>query len=205
MTERVLNAVIFDIGGVLIDCNPRYFYAQHFSNRGDMEYFLAHVCNDEWNRQQDRGRDVGLAMRELAEAHPQYATLINMFYSHFNQMIRGVVSGMTALLQELLTARVPLYGLTNWPDATFHHAVERLPLLAQFRGILTSASVGLLKPDPAIYKLAMARFGVDGERTLFVDDHWPNVLGARTAGLRAARFADAPTLRLLLAKNGVLA
>ena len=204
MSIRRFDAVIFDVGGVLIDCNPRYLYSEYFDDQKEMEFFLEEICNDEWNRLQDRGRNIVEATRELGAAYPHFSTFIDMFYSQFDQMIKGAVLGMTELVEELISANIPLYALTNWPDATFPKAIDRLPLLNKFQGIVTSASVGLLKPEPEIFEVAISKFGVDRERTLFVDDHGPNVQGARSAGLAAALFTDAPSLRHMLTAHGVL-
>lgn len=195
-----VEAIIFDVGGVLVDCSPRYLYEAHFSDRAELDHFLAHVCNEEWNRRQDRGADVVAAVRERAAEFPHYRSKIEIFYSHFAQAVAGPIPGMPELLNELICRAVPLYGLTNWPAATFVHARNTLAHLNSFRDILISSTVGLLKPDPAIFRVALDRFRVTPQRTVFVDDHPPNVDAARAVGMVGKRFEGAADLRAFLAR-----
>jgi 2-haloacid dehalogenase len=193
------NAVIFDVGGVLLDCDPRYLYRHLFDDRAELNYFLNHVCDDEWNRRQDSGRDLAVAVRERSAKFPRYRSKIEMYYTHFDRMISGPIAGMPELLNDLIGHSIPLYGLTNWPEATFRHARDKLDQLKMFRDIVISSTIGLLKPDPAIFRLALDRFGLTAERTIFVDDHPPNVEAARTVGLMARTFVGAEDLRDFLA------
>lgn len=192
-------AIVFDVGGVIVDCNPRYLYDRRIADREELRFFLDHVCSDEWNRRQDGGRDLALAVAERAKEFPGFRPEIEIFYTRFDEMIAGAISGMPELIEELLSRAVPLYGLTNWPHATFPRAIERCPVLGRFSDTLVSSTVGLTKPDPAIFALALERFGLEAERTIYVDDHPPNVEAARRLGLIGKIFVGSEDLRQFLA------
>ena len=75
----------------------------------------------------------------------------------------------------------------------------------RFRDVVVSGAEKLVKPDPAIYRLALDRFGLEAARTVFIDDNAANVAGARDVDLIALHFVDEPTLRGELRGLGLLA
>ncbi|WP_114376877.1 HAD family hydrolase [Elioraea thermophila] len=198
-----IDAVIFDLGGVLIDWNPRHLYRKLFADEAEMERFLAEVCTPAWNLEQDRGRPWAQAIAELSACHPDQAELIAAYRGRWPEMLNGAIAGTVALLERLDDAGVPLYALTNWSAETWPYAERLYPFLARFRAIVVSGRIGLVKPEPAIYRHALARFGLAPERTLFIDDSAKNVEGARAVGLHALRFAGAEALARDLARLGL--
>src|SRR6266478_300129 len=162
MTKPVRNIVVFDLGGVLVDWDPRHLYLKLFSNdETAMEHFLAYVCTDEWNRAQDAGRSFAEGARLLKRQHPDKAELIDAYHARFDEMIAGPIAGTVEILAELRDRGAPLYGLTNWSAETYPLALERFEFLSWFRGILVSGEVGAIKPDPRIYGLMLASFAID--------------------------------------------
>ncbi|WP_337876821.1 HAD family phosphatase [Elioraea sp.] len=201
--SRAIDAVIFDLGGVLIDWNPRHLYRRLFDDAAEMERFLAEVCTPAWNLEQDRGRPWAAAIAELSARHPDKAELIAAYRARWPEMLNGPIAGTVAILEALHAAGVPLYALTNWSAETFPHAEAAYPFLGRFRAIVVSGRIGLVKPEAAIYRHAIARFGVDPGRTLFIDDSAANVAGAEAAGLRALRFTGPAALARDLAGLGL--
>src|SRR5689334_16788244 len=154
MTEAARSIVVFDLGGVLIDWDPRHLYRKLLA--GDdaaMEDFLATVCTHEWNRCQDAGRSFAEGARLLKAEHPGKAELIDAYGTRFDEMIAGPIGGSIEILAELRDCGTPLYGLTNWSAETYPAALQRFDFLRWFQGILVSGEVGLIKPDPRIFKL----------------------------------------------------
>lgn len=192
------TAVVFDLGGVLVDWNPRHLYRHLFEDEAEMEGFLADVVSPAWNLEQDRGRPFADGIAELTRAHPDRAHLIEAFWDRWIEMLGEPLHETVALLEQLDAAGVRLFALTNWSAETFAIGASRLPFLDRFEGVIVSGQVKLAKPDPAIFRLLADRYGLDPARTLFVDDMRPNVEAAAALGFRAIQFTDAPSLRRAL-------
>ena len=147
------TTVVFDLGGVLIDWNPRHLYRKLFAgDDGAMEHFLAKICTTEWNLQQDAGRTFADACTSLRSEHPSHAEMIDAWFARFDEMMAGPITGTVDVLAELRARDVPLYALSNWSAETFPFAQKRFEFLKWFRGILLSAEVRLVKPDPRIFQ-----------------------------------------------------
>ena len=199
-----IDTVVFDLGNVLIDWNPRHLYRKLFgSDVAGMERFLADVCNGQWNEQQDAGRTWQEGIDAAIAQHPQHASLIRAFHERWAEMLGGPIHDSIAVLDELRTAGTRLLALTNWSSETFPIALERYEFLRWFEGIVVSGRERLIKPDPAIFRLLISRFRVDVERAVFIDDSPRNVEGARHVGLRALHFTGADTLRTDLRALGL--
>ncbi|MDR3670100.1 MAG: HAD family phosphatase [Holophaga sp.] len=201
---RTTRAVMFDLGGVLIDWNPRYLYRPLFAEAEEMERFLAEVCHAEWNRAIDAGRPLAEAIRERQREVPACAELIGLWGSRWADMVQGEIPGTVALLRELKELGLPLYALSNWSAETFPLARERFAFLAWFAAIVVSGEEGVAKPDPEIFERAIRRCGLDPARTAFIDDVPANVEAARALGFDAILFTGAGPLRRALVARGLL-
>lgn len=202
MADR--SIVVFDLGGVLVDWNPRYLYRKLFG--GDdaaMEHFLANICTSEWNLQQDAGRPFAEGCALLKSQHPNYAEFIDAWFERHHEMVGGPISGTVEILGELRAREVPLYALSNWSAETFPAARRRFDFLQWFRGILLSGEVRLIKPDRRIFQLFLDTFGVDAAQTIYVDDLLPNVEAAKALGMHGILFTSPAQLRQELAKIGL--
>jgi 2-haloacid dehalogenase len=198
------EAVVFDLGGVLIDWDPRRLYRKLLADEAAVEEFLATITTAEWNAEQDRGRPFAEAVAELVERHPDHAAAITAYHERWPEMLGGEIPGTVALLAELRDAGVPLYALSNWSAETFRLTRDRFPFLAWFDGLVVSGEEGVIKPDRRIFELLLERFGLVAAATLFVDDSPANVAAARAVGMDAVRFRDAAALRRDLAARGLL-
>jgi len=198
------KAVVFDLGGVLIDWDPRYLYRKLLADEAAVEEFLATVCTPAWNGEQDRGRPFADGIAELVERHPLHAAAIAAYQERWPEMLGGDVPGTVALLAELRSAGVPLYALTNWSAETFGITRERFEFLGWFDGVVVSGEERMVKPDPRIFRLLLERFGLDAEGTCLVDDAPANVAAARQLGFDAMRFRDPDQLRRDLTERGLL-
>ena len=199
------KAVVFDLGGVLIDWDPRYLYRKLLDDEAAVEEFLATVCTPEWNAEQDRGRPFAEGVAELAERHPEHAADIAAYHERWPEMLAGEVPGSVEVLADLRAAGVPLYALTNWAAETFAITRERFEFLDWFCGLLVSGEEGMTKPDPAIFRLLLDRFGLDPAAAVFVDDSEANVAAARGLGIDAVRFTGPERLRRELSARRMLA
>lgn len=179
------HAIVFDLGGVLIDWNPRHLYRKLFDDTEAMEHFLSEVCTPAWNAQQDAGRPFAEATALLIEQYPEHAAMIRAYDRRWEEMVAGAFEPSVAVLEALAAQDHPLYALTNWSAEKFGLMRERFAFLNHFEDILVSGEVGLKKPDPRIYDLLLERIGYDAEDCLFIDDARPNVEAARTLGFHA--------------------
>jgi len=201
---RPPTAVIFDLGGVLIDWDPRHLYRSLFADEASMEAFLAEVATPAWNERQDGGRPWAEAVAELAERNPDQRELIEAYHARWPEMLAGPIEGTVALLSQLRKTSLRLYALSNWSAETFPIARGRFPFLDWFDGIVISGNVGSLKPDARIFEHLVARYAIDPGMAVFIDDSPANVEAARRLGFVALRFVDAPTLRDDLTRLGLL-
>jgi 2-haloacid dehalogenase len=199
------SVVVFDLGGVLIDWDPRHLYRKLFAgDEAAMEHFLATVCTHEWHRHHDSGRSFAEGARLLKAEHPDKAELIDAFGNREGEMMAGPIAGTVEILQELRDREVPLYALSNWPAESFPHARERFDFLGWFRGILVSGDVKVIKPDPHIFELLLERFAIDPLSAIFIDDVEVNAAAARRFGIHAIHFTNPAALRAELAGFGLL-
>jgi 2-haloacid dehalogenase len=200
-----MHTVLFDLGGVLIDWNPRYLYRPLFGqDEAAMEEFLARICPPEWNHQLDEGKPFAQAVAERQRLFPEHAPLIALWHQGWPQMLRDEIGETVAILRELRERGRRLFALTNWSAETFPIARARFPFLGWFEDIVVSGEVGLAKPDPRIFELTIRRTGLDPAATLFTDDSPRNVEAARASGLRAELFRDPAGLRETLRTVGLL-
>jgi len=205
MPEASRDTVVFDIGGVLIDWNPRHLYRKLFvGDEAAMERFLAEVCTHQWNRCQDAGRTFAEGCALLKAEHPDNAELIDAYFARFDEMMPGPITGSIDILSELRQRGTPLYGLSNFSAETYPPTFARFEFLRWFRGILVSGEAGLIKPDPRIYERLIERFGLAPERTVYIDDVEENVLAARPFGIYAIQFTTPTALRRDLTGFGLL-
>lgn len=199
-----VTAVIFDIGGVLVDWDPRHLFRKLFDDPAEMERFLGEICTPDWHDRLDAGRPVTEAIEELAARHPEKAALIIAYRDRFAEMFRGEIEGSVALLHHLHDRGMPLFALTNFSADWFGDFCRNYPFTTLFRDILVSGADKLIKPDPRIYRLALSRFGLDADQTLFIDDRAENVAAAERQGLQTHHFTGSDGLARKLGALGLL-
>jgi 2-haloacid dehalogenase len=206
---RLMNpsckAVVFDVGNVLYGWDPDSFLVRQIADDEARLRFIEDTALYAWHETLDGGRPYAEAAAELNERFPEYAHLIAAWSERFGETITGPVPGTHEIVEALDARGVPLFAITNfsadfWPP---FHAREKA-FFARFRDIVVSGEVKLLKPDPAIYWLALDRFRLRPAEALLVDDRAVNVEGALAIGMQAHLFTDAEDLRLRLEAEGLL-
>lgn len=178
--------VVFDLGGVLIDWNPRYLFRKIAPESPDkIETFLTEVCHSEWNEKQDGGRPFAEAIAEAIALHPEWKDWIHAYWSRWPEMLGGDFPEMVELLRLLKRQGTPCYALTNWSAETFPFGRSRYAFLAEFEGILVSGEEKLKKPDPRIFKLLCERYRFSPSEAVFIDDVLKNAEAAASLGFEA--------------------
>ena len=200
-----MDAVLFDLGKVLLDWSPRYYYERFFAgDEGALARFLDEVVAPEWILEMDRGRPMDEAIAARQRLYPEHAELIARWREGWPEMLRGEIAGTVEILEELATRGRRLYALTNFSHETWPVARQRFGFLERFEQVVVSGEVGLVKPDPRIYRLAIERCRLEPARTVFVDDMPANAEAARAEGLQAVHFTTPERLREDLLKLGAL-
>jgi 2-haloacid dehalogenase len=190
--------VVFDVGGVLLDWDPRHLYRKLISDPAEMEWFLANVCTPQWHEAHDRGLSTWESCAALAKERPEYAGLIMAWAERGEEMIAGPLPDGVKLLRRVIGSGLPCYALTNMEAETYPKRLARYDFLRCFTGTVVSGFEGIAKPDREIYELLLRRFGLDPATTLFVDDHPVNVSAAADAGMEAMVYSGpGPVLRRL--------
>jgi 2-haloacid dehalogenase len=201
----MIQTIIFDLGGVLIDWNPEYLYRKLFTNEPEMRHFLENVCTPDWNEEQDGGRTLQEATDYLLAKHPEHEENIRAFYGRWPEMLGGAIAGTVAIFKELKeTGKFKFYALTNWSAETFPVAQQQYDFLGWFDGIVVSGTEKDRKPFASFYQTLLNRYSVKPEAAIFIDDNLRNVRAAEALGIASIRFTSPETLREELKAQGIL-
>jgi 2-haloacid dehalogenase len=193
--EPQIDAVVFDLGGVLIDWDPRYVYRPLFSEPSAMEKFLATVCTADWHRTHDLGADIRRSCEELARRHPEYRDMIMVWAERGEQMAVGQFDDTVAVLGDLTASGMPCYALSNMEPEAFRIRCSRFSFMHWFQAHVISGIEGVAKPDRRIFEILLHRHGLRPQSTVFIDDQARNVDAARELGLIAVQYSSAAQLR----------
>lgn len=200
-----ITTVIFDLGGVLLRWNPLALYQKHFPHLSstEIELFMREINFSAWNTRQDQGRSFDEGVSDLAAQFPHRARLIEAYHTHWLDCVDGPIEGSVRILKRLKDAGLGLYGLTNFSAEKFRLTRPHYPFLNDFDAIIVSGEVKLVKPDPAIYRLALAQIGRTARECVFIDDSAPNVTTASALGFTAIQFRSAEQLASELTQLGL--
>jgi 2-haloacid dehalogenase len=190
-----IEAVVFDIGGVLLDWDPRYVYRELFADPADMEEFLGSVCTLDWHRAHDLGADIPASCEQLALRYPEHRDMIMVWAERGEEMVAGQFDDTVELLSELKASGIPCYALSNMEPGPFRVRRARFEFMEWFDGHVISGLEGVAKPDRRIFEILLSRHGLHPQATVFIDDQARNVDAARDLGLIALQFSSAAQLR----------
>ncbi len=200
-----LTAVVFDLGNVLIDWDPRPAIAAGVGAERTTALFAADDFDfGVWNHQLDSGMSNAEAEAQVARDFPHWHPHVVAYREHFPLSLLGPIDGTVAVLDDLAAGGLDLFALTNWPAQLFGHARERFGFLARFGDIVVSGEEGIAKPDPAIFAVLADRVRRPLAECVFVDDRQDNVDAAAAAGMDAIRFTDPDRLRSDLRARALL-
>lgn len=200
------SIVVFDLGGVLIDWNPRHLYRSLIEDEVEREHFLKEICSPAWNLSADAGVPLAEATATLVEQHPSKEALIRAYFDRWIEMIGGPMPGTVQLLEALHARGTPLWAITNWSAETFALVRHEPPyaFLNLFRDIFVSGDLKMVKPEEPIFRHALSVIGADPAECLFIDDAPHNVATARRIGMHAHQFGTAASLESELRALGLL-
>ena len=203
MPDAGIDAVVFDIGGVLLDWDPRHLYRKLFDNPAEMNEFLDRICTPRWHLSHDLGADIWESCRRLAAEHPGHREMIMAWAEHGEEMAAGQFDQTVAVLAELTAAGQHCYALSNMEPDTYVIRRERFGFMRMFDGCVISGIEQVAKPDPRIFRILLDRYQLDPATAVFIDDSPRNVEAARALGMHALVYRSAGCLRRELRSLGI--
>ena len=191
-----INTIIFDLGNVLIDWNPKYVFDKMFDDEEKKKYFFENICTMEWNETQDAGRSIKEATEELVALHPDWKEYIEAYYDQWTDMLGGPIHDTVEIFRQLKeSGKFKLYALTNWSAELFPYALELYEFLHWFDGRVVSGEEKIRKPSPEFYHVLLDRFNVLPEEALFIDDNFRNIQAAEKIGIHTIHFISPQQLK----------
>jgi 2-haloacid dehalogenase len=202
---KSVTNVVFDVGRVLVQWDLRHLFAKLIDDPAELDWFLANVVTPQWHFQHDAGVPLADMVPARKAEFPAYAAHLDAYATRFAETIPGPVPGSFEIVEDLAARGVPLYAITNFGAEFWEQFRPRYPVFDHFRDIIVSGVERLVKPDAAIYQLALSRFGLAPGEGIFIDDSLPNVIAARENGFAGHHFNNAASLRCELVEQRLLA
>lgn len=201
-----INTIIFDLGGVLIDWNPRYvFDDNYFDTAEKRNFFFNNICTNDWNEEQDAGRSIVEATQILVQQFPDWEQPIRDYYGRWTDMLKASIPETVELFRELKKSeRYKIYALTNWQAGLFDIALVRYNFLHWFDGRVVSGEEKTRKPFPEFYQRLLNRYNVNPAEALFIDDNLRNVKAAETLGITSIHFQSPSQLKEEIKRHNLL-
>jgi HAD superfamily hydrolase (TIGR01509 family) len=199
-----VRGVVFDVGNVIVRWDPRTLYSKIFPDPSERDWFLANVCTMAWHMRHDDGVPFAENRAPLLERYPEHAEAIVAWETRWWEMFSGPIPETEAAIEAMAARDVVMVGLTNMSPETAAGTFAMSPAFARLKDIVVSGAVGLMKPDPRIFRLAAERAGLAPAELLFVDDSQRNIDAAAALGFDVHMFDDPATLQPALAARGLL-
>ena len=200
-----IDTIIFDLGAVLIDWNPRYLYRKIYKTEAEIDWFLENICTHDWNEKQDAGRSFEEATEELLALHPQHEVAIRAWYGRWQETMNGSIQGTVDIFRELKeSGHYKIYALTNWSAETFPWALKKFEFLHWFDGIVVSGVEKTRKPFPDFFQILFDRHAINPATALFIDDNLRNIEGGQALGLPGIHFISPEQLKTDFRKMKVI-
>ena len=194
-----INTIVFDLGGVLINWDPRKVYRTIFKTEKEIDWFFENICTNYWNENQDAGYPMAKATEELTAKHPQWEKEICAFYGRWVEMLGGPIQETVDLFKGLKqNPSLKFYALTNWSAETFPIALDRFEFLEWFDGILVSGEEKTRKPFPDFYQKLLDKYSIDPLSAIFIDDNLRNVKAGEALVIKGIHFTDPANLKMRL-------
>ncbi|MGH1459922.1 MAG: HAD family hydrolase [Paracoccaceae bacterium] len=182
-----IEAVIFDIGNVLIEWQPERYYDAKIGEARRRAMF-AEVDLHGMNDRVDLGGEFTQTIYDTAEAYPAWRDEIRMWHDDWIELASPPIDHSIRLLRALRAKAVPVFALTNFGIGSFDYAATKYPFLAEFDRRYISGHMGVIKPDVRIYEMVEQDCGIDPARLLFADDRTDNITAAKARGWQTHLF-----------------
>jgi len=204
MSGRPPEAVLWDVGNVILRWDPKTLYSKIFPEAAERDWFLQNVCTFEWHAQTDLGCDMTGYVAAQAARFPEHAEAILAWRSRWLEMFSGAIPETEAAIKALYARGVPQFGLSNMCGETVDETLALSTAVARLKDIVISGREGVVKPDPRIFEIACERTGHEPGGLLFIDDSPANIAAAERLGFHVWLFGDPEGLRPALEAHGLL-
>ena len=199
-----IKNIIFDLGGVLLDWNPRHLYKNYFQNNWEVEFFLATVCTSQWNEALDKGASFDENIETLVKKFPEYAYPIRIYKDKWINMVKDEIQESVSIMYKLKDKGYGIYALSNWSAETFPLVENKFSFLKDMDGIVISGAEKVAKPDLQIFRILLERYSLNPQESLLIDDNISNINAAKELGIAGIRFTSPSKLKNQLRKREIL-
>jgi len=189
---------LFDLGNVFFDWNPNKIFKSIFNDDEKMNFFLNHISFPLLDTRCDAGITIEVAVQDAVKKFPEFEKEIKLYYPNHSKMVSGFFQKTVDVFYKIKELNYPCYVLSNWSAETYEGMEEQYPFLKDFDGKIISGRDFLIKPDPAIYELAISRFDLIPEETLFIDDRLENIEAAKNLNFQTIHLTDPTSIQDLV-------
>ena len=189
---------LFDLGNVFFDWNPERVLKPIFNDDERMNFFIKNISFPLLDTRCDAGITIEVAVNDAVKKFPDFEKEIKLYYPNHGNMVGGFFQKTVDVFYKVKNLNYPCYVLSNWSAETYEGMEETYPFLKDFDGKIISGRDFLIKPDPAIYELAISRFDLVPQETLFIDDRLDNIQAAQNLNFQTIHLTDPSIIQDLI-------
>jgi 2-haloacid dehalogenase len=189
---------LFDLGNVFFDWNPERILKPIFNDDERMKFFINNISFPLLDTRCDAGVTIEVAVNDAVKKFPDFEKEIKLYYPNHGNMVGGFFQKTVDIFYKVKNLNYSCYVLSNWSAETYEGMEETYPFLKDFDGKIISGRDFLIKPDPAIYELAISRFDLVPQETLFIDDRLDNIEAAQKLNFQTIHLTDPSLIQELI-------
>ena len=194
----IVKKFLFDLGNVFFDWNPERILKPIFNDDERMNFFINNISFPLLDTRCDAGITIEVAVNDAIKKFPEFEKEIKFYYPNHGNMVGGFFKKTVDVFYKIKELNYPCFVLSNWSAETYEGMEEKYPFLKDFDGKIISGRDFLIKPDPAIYELAISRFNLIPEETLFIDDRLDNIEAAQNLNFQTIHLTNPSLIQDLI-------
>ena len=194
----IVKKFLFDLGNVFFDWNPERILKPIFNDDERMNFFINNISFPLLDTRCDAGITIEVAINDAIKKFPEFEKEIKFYYPNHGNMVGGFFQKTVDVFYKIKELNYPCFVLSNWSAETYEGMEEKYPFLKDFDGKIISGRDFLIKPDPAIYELAISRFNLIPEETLFIDDRLDNIEAAQNLNFQTIHLTNPSLIQDLI-------
>jgi|TARA_Y100000996_G_scaffold389483_1_gene349921 2-haloacid dehalogenase len=194
----IVKKFLFDLGNVFFDWNPERILKPIFNDDERMNFFINNISFPLLDTRCDAGITIEVAVNDAIKKFPEFEKEIKFYYPNHGNMVGGFFQKTVDVFYKIKELNYPCFVLSNWSAETYEGMEEKYPFLKDFDGKIISGRDFLIKPDPAIYELAISRFNLIPEETLFIDDRLDNIEAAQNLNFQTIHLTNPSLIQDLI-------